>query len=69
MDQLWPRRSFSGIGSRRKNDQNCLIEAVRLPQSAKESSDQWAISTGRVMDCKIVRETPPSTHSRARLWP
>ena len=29
--------------------------------------DQIAHSTGKVMDCRMVRDVPPSTHSRARL--
>ena len=30
---------------------------------------QCAISTGTVIDCSTLRDAPPSTSSRARLWP
>ncbi len=30
---------------------------------------QCAINTGSVIDFSTVREAPPSTSSRARLWP
>lgn len=30
---------------------------------------QWLASTGTVIDRSTVREAPPSTNSRARLWP
>ena len=43
--------------------------AGRLPRCRRGVGGQWAISTGRVIDRSTVREAPPRTHSRARLWP
>lgn len=31
--------------------------------------DQWDISTGTVIDSRIVRVAPPSAHSFSREWP
>jgi hypothetical protein len=36
---------------------------------ARSAGVQWAISTGSVGDVSTVREAPPSSNSRARLWP
>ena len=40
-----------------------------LPMCTTVSATQCDIKTGMVMLCRIVRVTPPNTHSRAREWP
>ena len=47
-----------------------LAAQASLPrQGAVAGTHQCAINTGSVIELSTVREAPPSTSSRARLWP
>lgn len=48
---------------------NEVVDPEKSLITALPVHHQCAISTGKVMDRNTVREVPPNTHSRARLWP
>jgi len=72
------RRAEDRLGGRTRQPARAAAGAGRsggaqrgdaLRAELRQINPQWLASTGTVIDCSTARDAPPSTNSRARLWP